>query len=270
MPEKEHPDHSSLASLADALQAEGRYTFDRDEAMAALQVHSRALKKSVRRLAAKRRIAVPRSGFYVIVPLEYRAAGAPPPSWFIDDLMSHLNKSYYVGLLSAAAIHGAAHQQPQEFQVVTGITLRQMKAGRSRIRFLGKRRHDRTLIADVKTETGSMKVSTPEATAIDLLRYASSAGGFGNVATVLAELAERIDPGRLAQAAAIEGGLSHAQRLGYILDLVGAGDRGAALAQLIDARKPRSVPLRPGRPGKGHVIDRRWRIIVNESIEADL
>lgn len=74
---------------------------------------------------------------------------------------------------------------------------------RSRIRFFGKRRHDRTLVNGVKTETGSMKVSTPEAAAIDLLRYAPSAGGINNVATVIAELSERIEPGRLVHAAGL-------------------------------------------------------------------
>ena len=270
MNEKINPEHSSLATLVDAFQAEGRYTFDRAEAMAALHVSGPKLKKAARRLAAKKRIAVPKRGFYVIVPLEYRAAGSPPPSWFIDDLMRHLGKPYYVGVLSAAGIHGAAHQQPQEFQVVTELASRPIMAGRSRIRFLGKRHHDRTLISEVKTETGSMKVSTPEATALDLLRYAPSSGGIGNVATVLAELAERIEPGRLAKAARLEGKLAHAQRLGHILDLVGAGDRSSALAELIDEKKPRRVPLRPGRPVKGCVVDRRWRIIINERIEVDV
>jgi len=48
---------------------------------------------------------------YVLVPLEYLHAGAPPPSWFIDDLMKAMERPYYVGLLSAAGIHGASHQQ---------------------------------------------------------------------------------------------------------------------------------------------------------------
>jgi hypothetical protein len=33
--------------------------------------------------------------------------------------MESSNFRYYVGLLSAAAIWGASHQKPQEFQVVT-------------------------------------------------------------------------------------------------------------------------------------------------------
>src|SRR6266496_3549594 len=104
----------SLSDLVDAFQATGRYVLRREE----------ALKKAARRLAAKGRIAIPRRGFFVIVPIEYRSAGAPPPSWFIDELMRFHGHPYYVGLLSAAALHGAGHQQPQEFQVVTNAQLR--------------------------------------------------------------------------------------------------------------------------------------------------
>jgi hypothetical protein len=50
-------------------------------------------------------------GVAVVVPPEYREAGCPPASWFIHDLMRFLGQPYYVALLTAAAIHGAAHQQ---------------------------------------------------------------------------------------------------------------------------------------------------------------
>jgi hypothetical protein len=38
--------------------------------------------------------------------------------------MEYLELPYYVALLSAAAIHGAAHQKSQEFQVITNKSLR--------------------------------------------------------------------------------------------------------------------------------------------------
>ncbi len=39
-----------------------------------------AVKKALQRLVARGRVAKAKDYFYVIVPLEYRAAGAPPPS----------------------------------------------------------------------------------------------------------------------------------------------------------------------------------------------
>jgi hypothetical protein len=42
-----------------------------------------------------------------------------PPYLFIDDLMKSLDKPYYVGLLSAAALYGTAHQQPMGYTVIS-------------------------------------------------------------------------------------------------------------------------------------------------------
>ncbi len=268
-----HPDPQagsrSLPDLVDAYQASGRYTLTRDEARGALGASEEGLKKAVQRLVAKRRLAVPRRGFFVIVPIEYRDAGAPPASWFIDPLMKFHGRPYYVGLLSAAALHGAAHQQPQEFQVVTDAQLRPAVAGRARIRFFRKRHLERTRTMSVKTETGAMTVSTPEATALDLLRYLAPAGHLGSVATVLAELAERLEPQRLLDAARAEGDVSAAQRLGYLLELVGAGEVAAGLAEWIAAERARLVPLRADRSSRRGRKDARWRVVVNEKVEAE-
>ena len=109
----------TLAAFVEDLQARGRYTFTRAEGASGKDRSDVALEAALRRLKRRGRIASPRRGFYVLVPVEYREAGCPPANWFIDDLMRFLKQPYYVGLLSAAAIHGAAHQQPMVFQVVT-------------------------------------------------------------------------------------------------------------------------------------------------------
>ena len=259
-----------LESFVDDLQATGRYTFRWKEALDVLGVGDRALRASARRLSAKGRLVMPRRGFLVIVPTEYRSAGAPPPAWFIDELMCFHEHPYYVGILSAAALHGAAHHQPQEFQVVTDTMLRPAQAGRSRIRFFSKRSLDKTATAEVKTPTGTLRVSTPEATAFDLLRYIRGAGGLGNVATVLSGLAEKIHPDALVDAARADAEIPHAQRLGCLLDRVGGKDKTEALAAWVSAQKPPRVVLRPGRPSRGFPLDRRWQVILNEPIEADL
>jgi hypothetical protein len=179
------------------------------------------------------------------------------------------NHPYYVGLLSAAALHGAGHQQAQEFQVVTNVQLRTATAGRARIRFFTKRYLDRTPTTDMKTETGSMRVSTPEATALDLIRYLKAAGHLGNVATVLSELAERLHPQQLVEAAKVVVEISDVQRLGFLLDRVGAGESANALAAWLAGQRPRVVALRPDRPARATPKDARWRILVNDVIEAD-
>lgn len=265
-----HQGPDSLAKLVDALQASGRYTLTRDQAIDTLSCTDAALKKAVQRLVAKRRIAVPRRGFFVIVPIEYRQAGAPPPDWYIGDLMAFSDCRYYVGLLSAASLHGAAHQQPQEFQVVTGGQLRPVEAGRGRIRFFQKRKMESTPVVDVKTETGLMRVSTPEATALDLLRYLNTVGQIGHVATVVAELAEKMNSERIIEAIKLDGSLPNAQRLGYLLDLTGARDMGTALANWVAERKPRYIALRSDQPSHHAPKDHRWRLRINEKIEVEV
>lgn len=259
----------SLADLVDALQAGGRYVLRQDEALATLGVSSEALRKAAQRLAKKGRLAIPRQGFYVIVPLEYRSAGAPPPDWYIEDLMLFLGVPYYVGLLSAAALHGAAHQQPQEFQVVAASQLRPAAAGRARIRFFKKKHMERTPTVAMKTETGFIKVSTPEATALDLVRYAKTAGQIGNVATVLSELSERLAGDRLLEAARADGDVSTVQRLGYLLDHVGSGSLTDDLAAWVQEQRPRSLPLRADIPAADVPLDPRWRLLINDRIEVD-
>jgi predicted transcriptional regulator of viral defense system len=257
----------SLPEYVDGLQQAGRYTFTREDTSQDLPLSPVAIKRAAERLIAQGRIVTPRRGFFVIVPLEYKSVGTPPASWFVDALMRFHRLPYYVGLLSAAALHGAAAQQPQEFQVLTNRQLRPAPVGRGRIRFLMKKNLQGTPVVAVKTETGSMRVSTPEATAVDLVRYAAHSGGWSNVAKVLTDLAEKIDPDRLAEAARTADDVAAAQRLGYLLEQTGAGDKAGPLLKWVEAARPRTVPLRPDRPAANAVRDRRWRLLVNEQIE---
>jgi predicted transcriptional regulator of viral defense system len=268
VPRKRGP-RLTLRRFLEELRASGRYTFTRAEATSALHLSSAALKNAAWRLSRKGRLVSPHRGFYVVVPPEYQASGTVPPSWIIRDLMVTLKRQYYVGLLSGASLHGAAHQAPQEFQVVSDKPTRPMLLGRTRIFFVTKARLAKTPTVAVKTPTGEIRVSTPEATALDLVTYPEQAGSLSNVATVLAELAERMTPEALVRAAEAEGEIASAQRVGYLLERVGHSDLVAPLARWIDTRKPRVVPLRPGRRMGGRPRAARWRVAINEKLEID-
>jgi len=229
------------------------------------------LTQALGRLGRRGRITSPRQGFYVIVPQEYRLAGAPPASWFINDLMRYIGQPYYVGLLTAASLHGAAHQQPQVFQVVTAAPLRPSEAGRVRIQFVKRAHPERTPTVDKRTSTGIIPVSTPEATALDVVRYPRVSGGLSNVATVLEELSDVLDGAALEAATKVTGvECAVVQRLGYLLELVERPDLARPLARWVAKRSPRLVSLRPGRPTSGAARVQRWRLLVNEVVEPDL
>lgn len=259
----------TVEDCVDAFQARGRYTFLRAEMIAESELSAEAVKKALQRLARRRRVVRVKNYFYVIVPLEYRHAGGPPPAWFIDDLMAAMKRPYYVGLLSAAAIHGAAHQQPQEFQVFTDRPIRPLLIGRSRIRFVTNKRTAEAAVQQVKTPTGTMRVSTPEATAVDLVRFVRLAGQMDHVASVLMDLVPRLDPKRLLRVVRAGGDVPNAQRLGYLLERVRGRPLAKAIHEWVERQSPRAATLRRGEAVRGATEDRRWHVVITQPIEVE-
>jgi len=261
-------DMVDMQGFIDDLQARGRYAFTDAEARDAVRPSARAAAEALRRLRAGGRIATPRRGFDVIVSPEYRGAGCPPASWFIDDLMRFVGRPYYVALLSAAAVHGAAHHQPMRFQVVTDRPMRPAGAGHVRIDFHVSRATASAPVAQVQTETGYMSVSTPEVTAFDLVRFVAASGGTSNIATVLADLAESLQTGALRGFAATRP-TPEIQRLGYLLDAIGREDLADPLARALAGRRVRTVLLAPESPSGTGEATPPWRVAANESIDPD-
>jgi predicted transcriptional regulator of viral defense system len=259
-----------VSDLLDDFQRRGLYGFDRSKVEDALPGSSVAVGKSLRRLARKGRVERLRKGFHAIVPVEYAAQGLPPYDWFLDDLMRSLELPYYVGLLSAAALHGAAHQQVQQLQIVVPRQERPLKVPGLSIRFFPKAEFAATPLLQRKGHSGMLPVSTPEATALDLIRYARHIGGLDAVLTVLAELVESMSPAGLAAAAAAEPETALIQRLGWLLDRLDQTDLADALHATLPQAKPlHRAALDPGAPRSGTAAN-RWRIFENAEPEADL
>ncbi len=259
----------TMADWVDELQARGRYTFLRHEAVSGSGLSPEAVKKALQRLTRRNRVAKVKDYLYVIVPLEYLGPGGPPPSWFIADLMAAMKLPYYVGLLSAAAMHGASHQQPQEFQVMTDRSVRPMQVGRARIRFLVNKNLADTPLVNIKTPTGAVRVSSPEATAVDLVRFVRASGHLDHVATVISELAPRMNPRKLLDVVRRAEDLPNAQRLGYLLDHVRARDLAKPLGQWVRRQQPHAVPLRLGRKSPVTPPDHRWHVMVSQPLEVE-
>lgn len=251
------------------LTAIGRYSLTTEEAIGALGSSAVATRAALRRLRQKGELAMPYKGFYVIVPPEFRNIGCLPASHFIPYLMNHLGEKYYAGLLSAAEYHGAAHQRPQIFQVVVAKNKPEIVCGQVRVKFVARKNMEKIPTSDFKTPRGYLKISTPAATAFDLVGYPHHAAGLDNVATILAELAEKLDGSELVRIAELSP-IAWAQRLGYLLDLLGAQDKTEALAEYITRKKPVVVRLVPSQPILGLSQLKRWRIMVNAKVEAEV
>lgn len=257
-----------LREYLDRLMQSGRYFFTSQEARESLRASPNGVKLAINRLLRKGDIASPARGFYVIVPPEYRALGCLPADQFIPALMERAKTPYYAGLLSAAQYHGAAHHRPQEFQVMLGKPRRPIKCGKVRVVF-----HARKCVADVpvqriNTPRGTVAVSTPAATAFDLVGYEAQIGGLDAVATILVELAEKLDPEKLA-ALAPTVPLPWTQRLGYLLERVDEAPRAQALKEYVRARARDAVALLPSVRADDYPRDGDWKLIVNAQIEAE-
>lgn len=267
----------ALAHYISHLLSGGRAVFSGAKAVEALGISGGAFLDAAERLQRRKQLVSPRRGFYVIVPPQYASWGAPPPSWYIDALMQHEERSYYVGLLKAAELHGATHQAVMEFQVVTDKRLPKIRAGRNLIVFYFRK--DITAVSagieDRKTDTGSMRISSPELTALDLVRYPHAAGGMDNLATVLADLGSKMDAQKLAALSATAE-RSVVQRLGHLLDRLGHGEVTGPLYEALLRRgaKPwieldRKEASDPDFALPPQEKDERWRVVVRRAPEVD-
>jgi predicted transcriptional regulator of viral defense system len=183
--------------------------------------------------------------------------------------MEQLGLAYYVGLLSAASLHGAAHQAPMVFQTVVADNRPEVRCGRVRAEFVARAIVSEIPTVPMNTPRGVMCVSTPEATAFDLVGYPGHAGGMSNVATILAELAEKLDAQKLLAETA-RSPLPWTQRLGYLLERVESANLAAPLADHVAMRAKEYVALRPRKSTARASRDTRWRLLVNERVEVDV
>lgn len=191
----------SAQRLVDELAASGRYHFTTSQAEARLRVSLPAVHAALRRLEKRGVIAAPSRGFFVVIPPEYRKLGCLPAEQFVPQLMETLGLTYYVGLLSAAQYHGAAHHRPQEFQVMVAKHRRPIECGEVRVGFVARKAVNQVPTATLNTPRGVLRISSPEATALDLIGYPEHVGGIENAATVIAELIEKLDGEKLLEAA---------------------------------------------------------------------
>jgi predicted transcriptional regulator of viral defense system len=177
--------------------------------------------------------------------------------------MAHLEAPYYAGLLSAASYYGAASEPPEPFQVVTEKNRPPIACGRVGVQFIARQSVGDVPTREFKTNRGRIAVSTPEATAIDLAAYPHHAGGLETIALVLVGLAPQMEGEALARLAGSIAETPWVQRLGYLLDHVGASEVAEPLARFVAANASHATPLDPRLPWTGTPRDQRWRVAVN-------
>ena len=232
-----------------------------------------SIKLALRRLVDKNKIVSVYKGFYMIIPPTYFNMGFLPPSMFIDDLMEYLGRPYYISLLSAAALHGAAHQQPQTHFVCTTLpSMRKTNKKGVQIKYVSKRDFQESHIIQKKTESGYVNVSDPVLTCLDLINYQKTIGGFSRAATVINELSEEINDDELTSGILNLSPCANIQRLGYLweYECKQAGLSNALFELLKEShRSLKSYKLNPSMDLQNQKINNRWKINVNTKIGID-
>lgn len=263
-----------LEEWIEKLQTRGKYAFSTEMIESELPDYSGiAVKRALSRLTAKNKIISIYKGYYLIIPPQYAAPGILPPSLFLDAFMGYLHRPYYLALLNAASYHGAAHQQPQEFVVVTGFpVLRPSQKKGLKINYISICNIPENLLEQRKTESGYLTISNPVLTATDIVRFEKRIGGLNRAATVLKELSEGIIPDSFDYALLQFTSVTILQRLGYLLEYpCNKGNLANSLFDLLQVygKELYRIPLKASAPIKGFSSANRWKVIVNTEIEID-
>ncbi len=266
----EQTTYNYLERYLNNIRSQGRYSFTLEELQQEFNLSYRAIKQNLYRLKLKKAIAQVRQGFYVVIPPEYSNQGMLPPTMFIDDLMKSLNKHYYISHLSAAAMFGAAHQQPMVFTVTTETPApRSIKTKKLIIDFYSKKLWPKEGVIQKKTNAGYVSVSLPELTALDLLEK-SHIFGINRIATILNELSEEMNSSNLINIASQFTNNAAIQRLGFILEKVVKNEKLTEnLWKVLSKRKFSTIPLSPKKEKRGTSTN-RWKVIENMKIESDI
>lgn len=251
------------------LRSQGRFSFSTADAEKALALEKVPCLNALHRLKKNKLIVSPAKGFYLIVPPEYQTYGCLPADMFIPDLMRHWNLPYYVGFLSAAQYYGAAHQKPQRFQVVTLKNRSSIHCGRIHIEFIAKKQIDGQLIKKFNTLAGVIDIASPELLAADLVNSPQHAAGINNVATILSELIETLDVKKLVELTHHNTELFWVQRLGWLLEFLGAEELANALVTALEGKTLHWVRLVSRVPYNPLERNKKWHVIINTTVEPD-
>ena len=247
----------------DARLALGRVGFSLADLVKESGLSAIAAKRQLSRLVGKVVRVSPRQPFFLIVRPEHRMMGAPPAIWWLQDYFNWLGRPYYLALQSAASSFGSNPQALQVTQVMTDRPCRAIKVGRIQVRFFVKRGIERTPTQQLAGAAAPLCISTPEATAFDLVRYATSIGGIERAAETIVSLLPVMRARELKRVLDAENESAIAQRLGFVIETRGA----KKLAQVVYDWLPDklvTVPLSRLKGERRNIpVVERWQVLNN-------
>lgn len=253
--------------LADKLLSQGITSTTPVEISAMLKIPQDQVRRRLNVPTRRGEWVTPAHGLRIPVPYQYRSFGAPEGIELIDSLMQHFKADYYIGWLSAAEIHGAAHHAPQVFQVATSRQIRNRKVGRTNYKFYQRSAISELPVEEVKTQSGTARISSRELTLVDLSADLLNAGGLANAVIVFSDLIFDVNQQSNVNEKAVVDICAHfpvavARRIGWLIEKQFGGHRMEKLHDIFAHRTQTPSLLDPASPRHG-TLDRDWNIIIN-------
>lgn len=261
----------SVYEFTQQLLSYEEYSCSWDEIIGNVEKTPIGLKSEINRLIIKKELINLRKGFYLIPGPRYKKTGHLPAELYVDKLFKWLNRPYYVGLFSAARLHGAANQQIQQTYLITSLpALHPIRNSKFNIRFFSKNTLPFTSLIRMKSDAGTFSVSSTALTSFDLIRFQQNIGGLPRILSTLEALIPQI-PFIEIKALISENHIKTVlQRLGFFLDYWQNVESANILFDHLKNLKITPVLLANGIGENNGKSFNRWNVMVNLNIEEEL
>jgi predicted transcriptional regulator of viral defense system len=267
---QKHNERIKATELATWLLSRGVSSATTDDIAALLTIPKNQVPQRLAPLKKRGELVALANGLWAPVPPEYLTWGAPPAVDIIDALMNYLSLDYYVGWLSAAALHGASHHAPQVFQVAVSRAVRAKTIGRSKLQFYQRNRLHLVALTKTESKNGAVLISNKETTMLDIASDIGYVGGISNAANLIIEMCEAGVPDLYAiTALSSHYPTSAIRRLGYLMERFADVPGWEQLKVISDQRSATVSLLDPLSANLG-VIDRNWMLKINQEVDPDV
>jgi hypothetical protein len=232
------PTRGRVARFLDDLQARGDLVVSVDTAAEQNDLSTIAAQRQLERLAPRTTRLPGRPSAFLIVAPEHRSRGAPPVAAWLDEYLRAQGQRYYVGLLSAAALHGSSAQAVQVTQVLISRPRRPIAVGKIHLNFYVKSKLESTPLTEIPGLPSPLAVSSPESTALDLIYFSHRLGGIARVLEVIQGLEGAMTGTGLRSALRAGVPVTVLQRIGWVFEKL----QFDSLANIVQRALPKRVP----------------------------
>lgn len=259
---------SSLEALIE-FQSQGRYWFKSEEFAhrCGREPGSLANKAALNRLVSAGRIVCLRKqpSTWLLLPLDKPGQGITDKTLWLDSFLEQEDPTYYLGLSSAARYWGSSQFGPGVEQVVGAKIKRDLSLSGLKIQFFHKLDAQKTPTVRIPVQSGGFRVSTPEATMLDLIRHAHDIGGSEILISVFCDLAGQFTASGWEQALDAMDNAACAQRAGFLLDQLGFEPLAQQTQEWIGERRTNLIVFGPQVTQSTPYIHERFRVRYGEA-----